>query len=364
MKKIFIIISAVLTFLAVKPFPASAEDWSEAQSELVSEVDELLGDYDIGGSAESVSGLSFGEILVSVRDRAADRLTAPVQMLGTLLAVVLFTAVLQSSGGTFIPQSPNSSLFNMICVLTAVTVITPPLLTVYERALSSITRTGGFISVFVPIFAAVTAAAGGFTSGSAYDILILTASEVVVQLSVRFLMPVLSVTTVLAISGSVFPKASLDSISVLMKKLVTWGLTVAMTLFTGFVSMKCTLTGKADGAATKTAKFMISGFVPVVGSAVSDAYATVRSSLDVMRTTIGAAGTVAVVLIMLPPVLELLAFRAAMWAGAAAADVFSVTPLSKLLKGLDSGLAIAQSVLVCYSVIFVICTGILMNAVN
>jgi stage III sporulation protein AE len=252
----------------------------------------------------------------------------------------------------------------MICVLTAVTVITPPLLTVYERSLSAITRTGGFISVFVPIFAAVTAAAGGLTSGSAYDILILAVSEVVVQLSVRLLMPVLSITTVLAISGSVFPNASLDSISVLLKKLVTWGLTVAMTLFTGFVSMKCTLTGKADGAATKTAKFMISGFVPVVGSAVSDAYATVRSSLDVMRTTIGAAGTVAVVLIMLPPILEIMAFRAAMWAGAAAADVFSVAPLSKLLKGLDSGLAVAQSVLVCYSVIFVICTGILMNAVN
>lgn len=364
MKKIFIIIAAVLTFLSVSPLDCAAEDFSAQQSEMVEQVDELLEEYDLGGSADDLSGLSFGEIWAKVRESFAERVNAPAKMLGTLLIVVVFTAVVQSAGESMLSQSPTSSLYSMICVLTAVTVITPQLLTVYSRTMTAITRTGGFISVFVPIFAAMTAVSGGLTSGGAYNVLILAASEAVVQLSVQFLAPLLSAATILAITGSAFPNASLDSISALLKKLVTWGLTVVMTLFTGFVSMKCTLSAKADGVATKAAKLMISGFVPVVGGAVSDAYATVRSSFDVIRTTVGAAGTVAIVLIMLPPILELLLFRAVMWIGAAAADVFSAAQLSKLMKGVDSALAIAQSVLVCYSVIFVICTGILMNAVN
>lgn len=66
-----------------------------------------------------------------------------------------------------------------------------------------------------------------------------------------FLLPILSVTVVLAVSGSVFPNVSVESIVKLIKKLITWGMTVAMTLFTGFTTMKCTLAAKTDGAAAK-----------------------------------------------------------------------------------------------------------------
>ena len=136
-----------------------------------------------------------------------------------------------------------------------------------------------------------------------------------------------------------------------------------MTLFSGFVTLKCTLAGKADGAAAKTAKFVISGSIPIVGGAVSDAYSSVRGSFDVIVSTAGIAGTLAVVLIMLPPVIEIIIFRAVIWIGTSAAELFSAAPLAKLLKGLDSGLAIAQSVLVSYMVIFVICTAMVMQSV-
>jgi stage III sporulation protein AE len=173
--------------------------------------------------------------------------------------------------------------------------------------------------------------------------------------------PVLGLTAVLAVSGSVFPNSSGEAFLGLIKKVVTWGMTVVMTLFTGFVTLKCSLAAKADGVATKTAKFMISGFVPVVGSAVSDAYSTVRGSFDVIGGTVGTAGIFAVLLIMLEPAAEIVLFRLVMWIGTAAAEMFSAEPVAKLLKGLDSGLAIAQSVMICYAVMFVISTAILIQ---
>ena len=65
---------------------------------------------------------------------------------------------------------------------------------------------------------------------------------------------------------------------------------------------------------------------------------------------------------MLPPVIEILIFRAVIWAGTTAAELFSAAPLVKLLKGLDSGLAIAQCVLISYMVIFVVSTAILIQS--
>jgi stage III sporulation protein AE len=139
-------------------------------------------------------------------------------------------------------------------------------------------------------------------------------------------------------------------------------MTVSVSLFTGFLSLKCTVGSTTDAFTSKTVKFMVSGFIPVIGSAISDAYTTVKGSLDVIRCTAGVAGTIAAVLIMLPPVIEVLAFRMVMWIANTAAGMFSLTSLEKLFKSLDAGLAIAFSILVCFTIFFIISTGILIKS--
>lgn len=362
MKRIFAIavIPFILFFMTI-PLNAAAEYETE-QSEIAGELDDILSDYDIGWGFGDISGLTFGEIWERIADSLSDRLHAPMKLLGTLLAVIVFTAVVKGLGDGVFTGGSNSGLYNMVCVLTAVTAITPSLFLVYENALTAVQRTGGFMLVFVPVFAGITIACGGTLSGGAYSMMILGASELFTALTDKYLMPVLGVTAVLAVSGSVFPNVSVDGIVKLIKKLITWAMTVSMTLFTGFAAMKCTLAAKTDGAAVKTAKYLISGFVPIVGGAVSDAYSTVRGSFDVMRSTIGTAGNIAVLLFILPPVIEILVFRGVMWIGTAAAELLSADPLVRLMKAIDSSLAIVQSILICYSVMLIICTGILIQS--
>ncbi|MDE6035960.1 MAG: stage III sporulation protein AE [Ruminococcus sp.] len=363
MKKIFyILIIFVILIIVTQPVESYAEG-TGSKAEISQQIDEIMSDYDIDFSYEDIENISFTGLLDIVKNAVVTRISAPLKVLKTLLLVILFTAIMKNAG-TVIFSGTSAGLYNMICVITAVTVIMPQLFTVYGSALTAIQRGGNFILVFVPVFAGITLIAGGITTAGIYNLLILGASELIVRLSENFLIPVVSISTVLAVSGSVFPDMSLNSIINLLKKLITWGMTVTMTLFTGFVSMKCTLGGKADGVASKTARFLISGAVPVVGGAVSDAYATVKSSFDVIHGSVGTAGVIAMIIIMSPPVLEVLVFRLVMWIGTAIAELFSTEPLTKLMKGIDSGLAVAQSVLVCYSVIFVLCTGILMKCLN
>ena len=262
-----------------------------------------------------------------------------------ILVVVIFTAVTQSAGESFFDRNRSGGMYDLICVTAAAAVITPQLLSVYSGAITAIEQTGSFLLVFVPTFSGITVATGAVTTGSFYNMMILAASEVIVKLSESFLTPLLSLMAVFAITGSIIPNASVSGFSELLKKTSTWGLSIAMALFTGFVSMKCTLSSRADVAASKAVKMMISGFVPVVGGAVSDAYTSVRSGLEVIRCTVGVGGNIAIAMMILPPIIKIAAFRIVLWAGTAAADLFSAQSLSKLMKGLDGGLAIAQSVL-------------------
>lgn len=339
-----------------------AVDMSVSSDDVADQVNEMLDEYDVSYSYSDMSSLSIGEMITTVKDATILRIKAPFSLLGTIFIIIIFSSLMKTAGETAFPQNSSANLYNLICILTAVAVISPHLLSAYESAANAVDRGGGFMLVFVPIFAGITLVSGGITSAGIYNVVTLSAAEIMIQLSRNLLMPLLTMTVALAITGSVFPNATLDSLVKLIKKIVTWGMTAAVTLFTGFISLKCTLGNTVDGFATKTVKFMISGFVPVIGGAVSDAYSTVRGGFDIMRCTAGTAGTIAVIIIMLPPILEILAFRAVMWAGTAAAEMFSAEPIEKLLKSFDSGLSIAMSVLVCFSMLFIISTAILMKS--
>lgn len=361
MKKIVVIfISVIFVFLTISPFSAFAEEIADPFSEIAEELDSLLDDYDLGFEIDDVSELSLSELAEQIKNYLVSRLDAPIRILCAIFLVIVFSTLMKSAGNSAMPKN-SVDIYNMVCVMTAVTVIVPQLLTVYNEILRTIQVSGNFILVFVPIFVTVSIACGGFTSAGVYHMMMLGASEFIVRLSESYLLPVISITTALAVTGSIFPNTSLDSMVNFLKKTITWIISITMTLFTGFVSLKCTITGKADGVASKTAKMLVSGFVPIVGGAVSDAYSTVKGSFEVIGGTIGVAGIIAVAMIMLPKILELFIYRAVMWIGLATADMFSSDSISKLLRGIDSGLAVAQSILVCYGVIFIICSAILMK---
>lgn len=357
---LFVIILYISSSAAAFDVYAS-EEYSAQTDEISAQVDEMLEEFDISYTYEDMSDFSFSELFSNIKNALASRAKAPFTAIGFILIIIIFSALMKNLGETALHGSPSNNMHNLVCVLTAVAVIAPMLVSAYENALSAIDTGGNFMRVFIPVFVGVTAASGHITSAGVYNIVTLASAELIAELSRNFLMPLLSITVALAISGSVFSNSAVDGIIRLIKRLITWCMTVAMTLFSGFVSLKCTLGAKTDGLTAKTVKFMISGFVPVVGNAVSDAYATVKGGFDVMRCTIGLAGTAAIVMIMLPPVIELFLYRAVLWIGAAAAEMLSADSLAKLMKNLDSGLAIAMSILICFSVLFVICTGILMN---
>ena len=350
-----VVFIAFIAFIVMAfPFRASAEE--ELYISISSELDDAFSSSGLDISSEEAAKLDFSTIACSIRDKLAERITAPIKLLGALLSVVIFTSFIRTSG-----VSSDSGIYDMVCVLSAAVSVLPAMVTIYEDAFAAVSRTGGFISVYVPVYAGLTAAVGALVTAGTYNTFLLLVSELIVGIAGTIIMPAISVITSLAVTGSVFADSSLEKLSEALKKAVLWIITTAMTLLTGFVTMKCTIAAKAEGAISKTVKLAVSGAVPIVGGAVSDAFSTVCGSFDVIRCSVGAAGSYAIILIMLPPVLEIAIFRTAMRISSGAAELFSCQSVTKLLNALDSGLAIAQSLLVCFMLMFILCTGVLLN---
>ncbi|MDE5764292.1 MAG: stage III sporulation protein AE [Ruminococcus sp.] len=358
-KLIIIIISCTVVFFNLIPFCTYGAEFDDYESEITEELENLLSDYDLDIDYDDIKSLSAEELWEKLKNKVSAHLNAPVRMISSIFLIIVFTSVTGSAGTA---MSKNSAdIYNMVCAMAATAVIVPQLMSVYSRILDAVRLAGSFILVFVPVFSAAALACGKFTTAGIYHMMMLGVSEFIVNLSESYLLPVLGITTALGITGGVFPDTSLDSIVNLLKKVVTWGISISMTLFTGFVTLKCTITGTTDGMATKTVKMLVSNFIPIVGGAVSDAYATVKGSFEIIGGTIGTAGILGIVMLTLPLIIEIFAYRGVMWIGTAAADIFSAGSVSKLLKSIDSGLAIAQSVMICYSVMFVLCSAIIIR---
>lgn len=293
-------------------------------------------------------------------DYLSGRISRPFAMLGGLLTVILFAALLQG-----IQEDPKrraaGQVYEFVCTLAAVAVLAEPLFQSFAAVERALTQGAEFMTLFVPVFAGILAAGGTVSSAVSYQTAVVALADGVMQMITRVLLPLCTMGFSLAIVDAVSPSVSVGGLLRLSRKFTTWVLGLFMTIFLGVLSMQNLLSSSVDTAASKTTRYVIANFVPVVGSAVSDAYTTVRSSLQMLRSTTGVVGIVSLCILFLPPLVQLILYRALTAIGAAAAELFGTKSLLRLLRGTQQALAIAFALLVCFGVMFIVATAVAMT---
>ncbi|MDE5946534.1 MAG: stage III sporulation protein AE [Oscillospiraceae bacterium] len=327
--------------------------------EIYSEVDSLLESYDIIYRLNDIGNLTFEDIFQGIHNVFISRITAPFLLFGMITAIIIFSAFIKSVNSSAI--SVKNDTADIISVLTATAVITEPLLILYSEISETIIKCGEFINLFVPIFASICALSGNISALGTYNIIVLGISQFIVWISGNYLLPALSMITALAVTDSIYSKSFFGSFTKFISKSMNWILTVCTSIFVGFLTLKNIVGTATDTFATKTAKFVISGFVPVIGGAVSDAYTTLKGSIGVLKGTAGMAGIIASLLIFIPPLIEVIAFRFVIKICGMVAEMFSVQNVVKLMNSLENGLSIILSIIVCFSLLFIISTAVLMK---
>ena len=124
---------------------------------------------------------------------------------------------------------------------------------------------------------------------------------------------------------------SLQSIAKGIRKFIVWGLTILLSAFTAYLTLSSVISGTADAAALRVAKFAISGAVPVVGGILSNAASTILVGASILKNTIGIFGTLAVFALCITPFIQIgiqyLLYKAA----AFFAEMIDQTGLARLM---------------------------------
>ncbi len=344
------------------PYDTVLADLLEASGteELLEEqgLSDKLSDYGISTSEpETLTGLSFSAVLEDLFSQFTAMLHAPLRTFMLLIGVILLSSFVTSLQHH---RNDLTELFEIICVLCAVGMIVEPISEVFVQVSQALEQSAGFMLGFSGIFGAVLTVSGGITAAAGYQMAMVAVCQLVMQIVVHWMLPLLGMCMAMGIVDAVNPIVSLQGMIHLLQKAIVWLLGFLMAVFLGFLTLQSMVGLSADQLTSKTSKFVISNAIPFVGGAVSDAYGAVLGSLGVLRSSTGMIGVISLLLLLLPVLMQLGIFRLLVLSASAVSELFAAVRLSRLMKNMESVLTAAFSIAVSFSIMFIVSTAVML----
>ena len=358
------LLSALLVCFLYCPCYAEPEDALEKMQDTLSELDipddtaQTLHDLRVDpADPAGIVSLSPETVLQKLRQTAAEEAAAPIRLCGTLLALTVLTALLGGLSDAA-ADDPLRKIYETVCTLITVTVAAKPVCGCLLRTSEALTSGQVFMAGYVPVFAAFLAA-GGFVAGSStYQVFVLFLTEAFMQLTNGILFPLLQMGTAAGIADAVAPHLKLERLVSGLRTAVTWLLGTVTALFSAMLSVRSLVASAADTLTARSVRLLASG-IPIVGSAVSEAYSTVQGSIRLLRNGTGAVGILIIVWLTLPPILSLLIYRAMFWLMQLFAELSGAEAAAKLYRNLQAVLSAAFAMLICDAVMLIVSGGVM-----
>lgn len=176
------------------------------------------------------------------------------------------------------------------------------LLALGEEAIFNMETLG---DVLVPAVSMATAASGTPATALIKQGVTILFSDVLIRLIDALLIPLCYAFVAANVAWAALGNDGLKRIGGLIKWLITIILSVFLLVFVGYLNLSGVISGGADAATVKAAKFTISNMVPVVGGVISDTAETLLAGASVLRNTVGVFGMLVVIGICVVPFLNL-----------------------------------------------------------
>lgn len=371
-RSVFIVIT--LMFLLTANVFAKENDLEKTQDELIGDLEtsiaagleneipdaaqNLLEKNGIGQfDVNTISDFNFMDIFKTAFDFGADYFTAPFRLFSVLMGILLLIALLNAIHP---PESGTVALQNILGVTALMLVLSSPVIECINKSVSAITDCSRFILSFIPVFTGVVAAAGKPVSSMTYSSFLFGVIQVISQISATVLTPLLCIYLAICIVGALNPALKLENAAETIKKVVIWSIGLLLTVFVALFSVQSLVSGSADTVATKTTKFFIGSLIPVFGNALSDVFNSVQGCLGLVKQATGSFGVIVAVCTFLPIVIEVLTMILVINLSQIVGDILGAERLGRLLKSISSMLSLLLGLILCFAVMIILSTTIVM----
>ena len=275
-------------------------------------------------------------------------ITSSVRSLSKMLIVIML-------GGICAGFQKNSDL-PVVTIATALA-MTSVLFSDLQGILFLCTQTLEQISIFsntmLPVMAGAITLSGAPITASATQSITMLALSLIIDFISSVLVPVICAYIAIITVNAALSHDLLDNLGQFIKWITTGSLKLILTIFIAYLSISGAISGSVDAVALKTAKFAVSGSVPVVGGIISDATESMLAGMVTIKNSLGIIGLLGVVAICIIPFLQVGINYLIFKAGTAAFSPICSPPIRKLMTGIGDSLGLMLGMLgTCSAILF------------
>ena len=276
---------------------------------------------------------SFSEGLLHIIMQALreirPEISAALQQCGKIILTVLIVSILHNI-------SSKKHVIDITATVILSIILIEPSGNLIQYAIDTVTQLCEYAKLLLPVMTAALAAQGGVTTASALCASTLFFISFLSWLIGNLLLPMIYICISVSIAKNALGENLLEGMHKLINWCMSWTLKILLYIFTGYLSVTGVVSGTVDAQSLKAAKITIAGFVPVVGSIVSDASEAILVSASIMKNSVGIYGLFAILSLWLAPFLKIGVRYLLLKATAGICDMMHAGSSVKLIKDFTS----------------------------
>lgn len=286
-----------------------------------------------------------------------------VDILLKIVILSIICAVLKNLQSSFMGESVGELAF-FVCYIVIVSVLMVSFSSAMNMCMSIIDNMVTFMHSIIPLLITLLVSAGNFTSAGVFQPILIMLVEIGATVIKNFFIPLIFLVTVLNIVNNISDKVQLTKLSGFLKQLCTWGLGLILTVFIAVVSIQGSMGAVVDGVTSKTAKYALGTFIPVVGKYLADAADTVVGCTLVIKNASGLVAMIGIIMICLAPLIKILAMIILYKLASAFVEPISDKKITGCLNDMAGSLTYILGVTAAVAIMFLIAITVVISTTN
>lgn len=284
---------------------------------------------------------------------------AVLHLLGSLLVVAVLSMLLaglqDGSVGRLAAQ-----VMGLLAALPAV----QALLLVGQDAAEALTLMGDFLYALLPVLLSLLAGLGAENTVALFNPVLLLAVSTSLHVLRVFVLPMLCVSGALTVGGRLAGGLNLAGLARLVRDVAAGVFAVMLAVFGGLLGVLGLASAGLSGLGWRATKVAGSVFIPVVGRTLADALDSVVGTALLLKSVVGLAGVVVLLLVCMVPGIKLLLVYVVFRLAAALAEPLGNVEVAALLGDMAQVAVMLFAVVAAAGLFFFFLIGIIIGMGN
>ncbi len=303
MKKTFITVCFIIALLSLSSFTVFAYG-NETEESIadIADTDKLTNEYLSESERNGDKSVNIFEKLILITvDSIKSNGKGVIASFGSVTAVIILCCILDSmkfGGGETLDAA-----MGYISVLALSGITYSLLYNLFIFVIAAMESLTLVMSSLIPITATLYSLGGNPASGAAASSALSLFLNILSILCTKVILPLLRTSFALCLTGAMPSGINLSAAANFVKSLTTTLLAFIFTLLGFVLYFQTAVASASDNFFTRSVRFASGVFVPVIGGMLGDAARTIISSVSVVKGTVGTAGIVIILSVIIPPII-------------------------------------------------------------